>query len=435
MTSWLLTWALHTADLFRLMAPYLLLGLLLAGLLHVVVPRGWVARHMAGRGWFASAKAALVGIPLPLCSCGVIPFADSLRRQGASKSTTTSFLISTPQTGVDSILATSAMLGLPLAAWRVLTALVSGVLGGVLVGATESRRPGHADHALSEAGADLPRGLKARIREMFSYGMGMLVEDIAFWLVVGLAAGGAISAFVPSSFFTQQLGHPLLQMGAVLAVSVPLYVCATGSIPVAAAMVAKGLPMGAAVVFLIAGPATNVATLTVFSRVLGRRVVAIYLGTILVASIAFGLAFEALFPHMGLPPALSHHHETGPMTGVSWLEWATSAVLVVAMVRALYGKGRERLRNWGRTSPEPSLSPATGDSMGTIELSIEGMTCRHCQGNVKQALTDVEGVEQVEVFLEEGAARVKGDHVDPARLVKAVEDSGYEARARRPGDA
>ena len=426
MSSWLASWAIETADLFRLMAPYLLLGLVLAGLLHVLVPKAWVTKHMGGHGVGAAVKAALVGIPLPLCSCGVIPFADSLKRQGASKSSITSFLIATPQTGVDSIMATTAMLGPVVAFWRVITALVSGVIGGTLAGVVDPEKPDHVAAAHGGAGAALPKGWKAKGRELVSYGLGMLMEDIAFWLVVGMAVGGAIAAFVPEDLFTSAVTHPVLQWGAVMVVAVPLYVCATGSIPIAAALVAKGLPLGAAIVFLIAGPATNVATLTVFTRALGRRVVAVYLGTIVVVSLAFGLAFEWLFPGAGLPIAMGQHHDHGLMAQVTWWEWATSAVLVAALARALWIRGVARV---ARRRPAPvSSEPKLGDNaMDIINLDVKGMSCGHCTGAVEKALSAMDGVRAVDVTLETGRVVVYGNGLDTAALIATVVDKGYQA--------
>jgi uncharacterized membrane protein YraQ (UPF0718 family)/copper chaperone CopZ len=432
LASWLTVWAVETADLFRLMAPYLLLGLLLAGLLHVTVPKAWVTRHMGGRGLGAAVKAALVGIPLPLCSCGVIPFADSLKRQGASRTSITSFLIATPQTGVDSILATSAMLGPVVAVWRVITALVSGVVGGVLAGAVEPEEDRAGPEELPTGGG-LPRGWKAKGRELLSYGMGMLMEDIAFWLTVGMVAGGAIAAFVPDDLFTSAVSHPVLQWGAVMVVAVPLYVCATGSIPIAAALVAKGLPLGAAIVFLIAGPATNVATLTVFTRALGRRVVAVYLGTIVVVSLAFGLAFDLLFPGAGLPVSMAHHHEHGLLETVTWWEWASSVVLVVALARALWIRGRARVARWRAADvPDPIPNQHGENDMDIISLDVQGMTCGHCSGSVEKALSAIDGVRVVDVTLATGRVVVYGNGLDSQALIAAVVDKGYEAQEAKP---
>jgi len=455
-------WLLQALDLFRLMAPYLLLGFFLAGLLHVLVPREWVARHLGGRGLKAAVKAALVGTPLPLCSCGVIPFADLLKRQGASRAAITSFLISTPQTGVDSILASYGMLGLPVTLWKVLTALVSGILGGVLSGrlvrdtADGAPSAAPAGAPLSAPSAMLPaerrvRSLAARARNAFSYGLGTLVQEVAGWLVVGTLIGGAIAAFVPDDFLARNFPNPYLQMVAVLVVAVPLYVCATGSVPVAAALVMKGMPLGAAIVFLIAGPATNVATLTVFTKVLGRRTVVIYLAAIVVVSFAFGALFQVAFPnaelpltaqatvdghagHAGAQPAgQADHAAPGVLKQISWVQWASSVLLALLIARALILKVRPRWPRRARATAErrrPGVVPGKeAGTLDTVHLAVEGMTCGHCRGNVERALRAVTGVAEVRVSLEKHLATIRGEDLQIDALIAAVRACGYQAAA------
>ena len=426
-----MTWLSHTLELFLLMAPYLLLGFVLAGLLHVLVPQEWVARHLGGRGWRAAFKGALIGTPLPLCSCGVIPFAGLLRRQGASKSAIVSFLISTPQTGVDSILAAYAILGLPLALWKVLTAMVSGVIGGSLAGLTEGQPSLHTAEASSccvathDCGA-ATRSPASKVRAAATYGLGTLIEDVAIWLVIGTFLGGAISAFVPDALLANFFPNPYIQMLAVLVIAVPLYVCATGSVPVAAALILKGMPLGAAIVFLIAGPATNVATLSVFTKVLGRRTVGIYLGTIIVVSIAFGILFQLLFPGIELPGALpgAHAHgETAGLATAAWWEWGATMVLGLLVLRALAKKARAR-----RRSPSPAAAPdSTPEPTDSHRLSVVGMNCGHCTGQVEQALKSVPGVIAVTVSLEHAHASVQGRAISREALIAAVEKAGFRA--------
>lgn len=418
------TWLTHTLELFLLMAPYLLLGFVLAGILHGIVPQQWVARHLGGRGWWAALKGALIGTPLPLCSCGVIPFAGLLRRQGASKPAIVSFLISTPQTGVDSILAAYAILGLPLALWKVLTAMVSGVIGGILSGLGQppltAEPPEESDCGSAHGSCCAAPGKPiSRLREMTVYGLGTLIEDVALWLVIGTFVGGAIAAFVPDNLLTGLFPNPFIQMLAVLVVAVPLYVCATGSVPVAAALVLKGMPLGAAVVFLIAGPATNVATLSVFTKVLGRRTVAVYLGTILVVSIAFGILFQLLFPNLQLPGTLPGGHAHDAASGLataSWWEWSATVLLGLLVLRALINKVR-------------ALRRADSASAGSEEytLSVVGMNCGHCTGQVEQALKSVPGVAAVSVSLEHARATVRGDAISHDALIAAVAKVGYRA--------
>jgi len=411
-------WLMHALDMFRLMAPYLLFGFLIAGALHVLVPKSWVARHLGGGGLPASVRAALIGTPLPLCSCGVVPFAELLKKQGASKPAITSFLISTPQTGVDSILAAYAILGLPLALWKVMTAAVSGVIGGT-VASWVDRTP--RAEAVAGPVADGGRSVSAALR----YGLGNLLDDVAFWLLVGVMVGGAIAAFVPDGFLSREFLHPSLQIIAVLAVAVPLYVCATGSVPVAAALVLKGMPLGAAVVFLIAGPATNVATLAVFGKVLGKRILAVYLGSIVIVSVVFGLLFQVIFPHAHLAPSLQGAHvHSEPLAEVTWWEWASVMVLGGLMVRVFL---RRLVRRFGRTRGSAPAA-ARGE---TMRLQVAGMSCAHCRRSVEKALAAIAGVTGVEVSLERAEARVTGEALNADALIDAVRRRGFTA-SRRP---
>ena len=277
------------------MSPYLLLGFLIAGLLHAFVPGRFYARYLSGNNFRSVALAALFGVPLPLCSCGVIPTAMAMRREGASKAATVSFLIATPQTGVDSILATSALLGLPFALIRPVAAFVTALFGGALVGAVTRREAPLRGETAAET-AVRPHTFWGRCRLALSYGFGEMIQDIGRWLVIGLLLAGLITIFVPDDFFAVSEQHPLLGMLVVLALSIPMYLCATGSVPIAAALMLKGLTPGAALVLLMAGPATNMAAILVIGKVLGRRTLLLYLGAIILGAIAFGLGIDTLLP-------------------------------------------------------------------------------------------------------------------------------------------
>ena len=261
------------------MSPYLLLGFLVAGLLHAFVPGSLYSRYLSGANLRSVLLAALFGIPLPLCSCGVIPTAMSLRKEGASKGATTSFLIATPQTGVDSILATYSILGLPFAILRPIAALVTSVFGGVLVNAADKAPSTPVDDSAAvcdNEGTCAPTtptytGFVDRLKTALRYGFVDMVQDIGKWLVIGLVVAGLITLFVPNDFFVRFADRPLLAYVVVLLIAIPMYVCATGSIPVAAALMLKGLSPGAALVFLMAGPASNMASILVIRRVMGQR--------------------------------------------------------------------------------------------------------------------------------------------------------------------
>ncbi|OHB67275.1 MAG: hypothetical protein A2Y77_07615 [Planctomycetes bacterium RBG_13_62_9] len=303
------------------MSPYLLFGFLVAGLLSVFVSQRMVERHLGGQGIGPLLKASLFGIPLPLCSCGVIPVSMSLHKHGASKGATISFLLSTPQTGVDSIFVTYSLLGPVLAIFRPLIALVTGLVGGILVNVfgqslqygirhppsedvppAEEKCAGQCCHAV-KPGRKLLDGLR--------YGFLTLPRDIGKPLLVGLVVAALISAFVPDDFFAEHIGTGLPSMLLMMVVGIPIYVCASASVPVAAAMILKGLSPGAAFVFLMTGPATNAAGLATIWNTLGRRTAILYLVTVAVCALAGGLLLDAIIPHMELAAA-THLHDMGP---------------------------------------------------------------------------------------------------------------------------
>ena len=244
------------------MAPYLLLGFFFAGLLRAFVPKSIYRKHLAPRNMKSVVKAALLGIPLPLCSCGVIPTSVGLRREGASHGACTSFLIATPQTGVDSIAATYSLMGLPFAIVRPIAALFTSMFGGWLV-----NKFAHEDETLSEettketAECNCDQQTSPSFWNNFisamRYAFVEMLQDVGKWLVVGLLIAALITVAVPNEWLAALHDYKLLNMLIVLAVAIPMYVCATGSIPIAVSLMAKGLTPGAALVLLMAGPAVN----------------------------------------------------------------------------------------------------------------------------------------------------------------------------------
>jgi uncharacterized membrane protein YraQ (UPF0718 family) len=315
------------------MSPYLLFGFLVAGLLSVLVSQRMVERHLGGRGVGPLVKASLFGIPLPLCSCGVIPVSMSLHKHGASKGATISFLLSTPQTGVDSIFVTYSLLGPVFAVFRPLMALATGLFGGMLVNVfgqnpqVESPQPaeekctGPCCHA-AKPGRKLLNGLR--------YGLLTLPRDIGKPLLVGLVIAALISAFVPSNFFAEYLGTGLPAMLLMMVLGIPVYVCASASVPVAAAMILKGLSPGAAFVFLMTGPATNAAGLATIWNTLGRRTGILYLLTVATCALVGGLLLDAIIPHIELAAA-SHLHDMGP----TLLQHLSAVILLAVLGYAL----------------------------------------------------------------------------------------------------
>ena len=296
---------------FAEMSPYLLFGFFVAGLLSMLVSRKMVERHLGGPGVLPLFKAAIFGVPLPLCSCGVIPVSMSLHKHGAGKGATISFLLSTPQTGVDSILVTYSLLGPVFAIFRPLVALVTGVVGGLLVnvfGQKSDVSAPSADPALN--GAPNPTWTK-RFLDGMEYAFVTLPRDIGKPLLVGLAIAAIISALTPDDFFADKLGRGLPAMLVMMAVGIPIYVCASASVPVAAALILKGLSPGAALVFLMTGPATNAAGLATIWNVMGRRTALLYLATVAGCALAAGLLLDALVSRMEIE-TVSHVHQMIP---------------------------------------------------------------------------------------------------------------------------
>ena len=270
------------------MAPYLLLGFFIAGVLHVFVPQRFYAKYLSRNNKLSVVWAALLGIPLPLCSCGVIPTAIGLKNEKASKGAIASFLIATPQTGIDSILATFSLMGLGFAIIRPTAALITGVCGGLLVNRLV-RDDDVVD--IDSCSCQVEKGNK--VWRVLKYAYYDMLRDIGLRLIIGLVVAALIQVAVPDEFFLQFGSQPLLQMLVLLVIAIPMYICSTGSIPVAAALMVKGLSPGAALVMLMAGPAVNLASILVVHKSMGRRFTSIYLMTIVAFAILFGLLLNA----------------------------------------------------------------------------------------------------------------------------------------------
>jgi uncharacterized membrane protein YraQ (UPF0718 family)/copper chaperone CopZ len=384
------------------LAPWLLLGMIVAGLLHVLLPKDFLRKHLRGRsGVF---KAVALGVPLPLCSCGVIPAGLGLKRDGASDGASVGFLISTPQTGVDSILVSSSFLGWPFAIFKVLAAFVTGIVGGLLTDAL-TKSDTTLDEAESMDSAQESRGFREGVAHAIQ-----ILDTIWIWIIFGVVASAAITHWMPTSFLDEMNSWGSLgAMFAVLLVSLPLYVCATSSVPIAAALVAGGLPAGSALVFLMAGPATNLATIGALYRAFGRRTTFIYLGTIIVFSMAFGFFFDVLLERTDI--SLTSHHEHQ-----AW--WAlTCAWILVGLMAYLMGQSLSR---WFRRR-----QALTGSHANQLEIRVSGMTCNGCVNRLEGALSARDDIDRVQVILEPGKAIVHGS-IGLEDLRGAIEQCGFE---------
>lgn len=342
MLDYLITYLLSCWDVLREAAPWVLLGFAAAGAIHAFVPAESLARHLGGRGPGSVLKAALVGIPLPLCSCGVLPVAAGLRRGGAGRGATASFLVSTPETGVDSIAVTWALMDplmtllRPVAAF--VTALAAGLAANLLpeppavpaLGQREQAAPaepaGGCTGGCCNGRCAVPGAAPSRLAAGWAFVRDDLLPDIGPWLMLGVLVAGLIAVLVPESALASLPGGEWASMLGMLVVAVPLYICATSSTPVAAALVLKGLSPGAALVLLLAGPATNAATIAVVGRILGRAVVPVYVGAIVACSLAMGWTANRLYELAGIDPAASIQEAAAALPPA--LETAAAALLV-----------------------------------------------------------------------------------------------------------
>jgi len=400
------------------MSPYLLLGFLIAGVLHAFVPSSIYSRYLSGTGWRSVVTAAAFGIPLPLCSCGVLPTAVALRRSGASRAASTSFLIATPQTGVDSIAATYSMMGLPFAVLRPVAALVTALCGGLAVGRLERR--GALPDVKTEDGEDgsyefseVPHGLWNKVVAALRYGLWEMMQNIGKWLLLGLVVATLITVLLPDDFFTTWARWPLLNMVVIVAVAVPMYICATGSIPIAAALMLKGMSPGCALVLLMAGPAANVASMLVIGRAFGRKATIAYLASIVLGAIGFGVVVDYVPGLREVFVGAMPHHMMSHSMGVSWLNTVCSVLLVTLVVAAMcYKYWKSYQINQHKTN-------------AMKEYKVKGMMCNHCKANVERGLAAVPGVDSVTVDLARGTALVEGQ-ADEQAIIDKIGELGYE---------
>ena len=430
------------------MSPYLLLGFLLAGLMHEFLPSTLYTNHLGKNNFRSVFLAALFGVPLPLCSCGVIPTAMGLRREGASKGATVSFLIATPQTGVDSIIATYSLMGLPFAIIRPIAAFLTAILGGTLVNKIEAPSPlplwGSASKPNNQEEKNKTLPLGGSLKGAFRYAFVEMMEDIGKWLVIGLVIAGIITAAVPDSWFTAFQGNTLYSILFVLLFSIPMYLCATGSIPIALALMIKGLTPGAALVLLMAGPASNVASILIINKVLGRKTLAIYLFSIIAGAITFALGIDYLLPAEWFTAPLANMQECCAHQP-GWFSILCTVLMVLLLLNALsphklFGghhhchchehdeihNSQCKIQNEEQENNHCE-APILHSSLFTLHFKISGMTCNHCAANAQKAIASVKGVESVTVSLDDGMAQVTGNFQEED-VRQAIESIGFSVK-------
>ena len=336
-------WLEATWNVLAISAPWLLAGFFFSGVIHLLLPAQFIKRELSTRGIGSVVKAAAVGIPLPLCSCSVIPVGVSLRREGATRGATASFCITTPEIGVDSFLLSYVLLGPLLAVVRVITAFISAVTTGFAIDLTDNA-PQHQEATPAPAQCcstdttseeKVPQGALSKLKKIFHFGFGSIFDDLSSPLTIGLLGAGFIAAIVPDTLFSNLNASPLLSMCIMLAASLPMYVCATSSTPLAAALIAKGLNPGAALVFLLAGPATNVATILVLKKELGRKALTIYLTGLTTLSLTAGAMTNLLLKDSTtLTPHLLEPHTTEH--ALHAVHYVGGYVLLILLVGSLF---------------------------------------------------------------------------------------------------
>lgn len=388
------------------LAPSLLFGAALAGVAHVLLPSNFAARQL--RGNLGVLKAVAFGVPLPLCSCGVLPAGLGLKRDGASNGASVGFLISTPQTGIDSMLVSASFLGWPFALFKVVSAAVTGVVGGWLADRVGDGRDVEA--AVASHGST-----RRTWRSMIEQAMEIL-RSIWGWLVVGVLISAAIEVWVPAQVWAEVATWGGLGAAvAALLISLPLYVCATASVPIAAALVAGGMPAGAALVFLMAGPATNAATVGAIFRSFGGKILGVYLGTLVLGSMAFGLAFDFLLG--GAATAAHEHHGES-----SW--WVLASTVLLLVLLAWFAL--DDARRWWRGR----RSGLASEGSEVLTLGVEGMTCNGCVQHLERALEQQTEIDSAAATLKPGRVEVRGSVSEP-RLRELIAEAGYRADGGR----
>ena len=490
--------------LFSEMAPFLLLGFLLAGILHVWVPNHLYVPKISKPNFKSVLWSALFGVPLPICSCGVIPTSIALRKEGASKGASVSFLISTPATGVDSILATYSLLGGPFAILRPVAAFVTAMIGGVftnlatknepetgvaVIGESHEHEHRHEHHEGCGCEGDCcscdhddddeheKKSFAQKVKETFEYGFVNMIGDVSKWLIIGLLLGALIAAFVPDDFFLFLHEYPLLCMLVVLVLAMPMYTCATGSIPLALALVEKGVTPGAALVLLMAGPATSIASMLVVGKAFGKRTLVAYLVSIAFGAMFFGFIVDTFLMDTFLASMLPHGsaecHGHGALGVFDYICAALFAALIIYAKFAHKGCGCGHCGcgcgDHDCCCDGPSAGSGTCDccegedhceceehhhhehgkdgelaeppcKCGHQEhhhhdehvvetYRVNGMNCSHCKACVEKAVRALDGVISAEADVSKKELRVvwhDEDDINETALKKAVDEAGFE---------
>jgi len=407
----------NLVELFNKISPFLILGFLISGILSILLTVEMISKYLGKKSFSSIFFASLFGVPLPLCSCGVIPVTAYLRNHGASKGSAASFLISTPQTGVDSIMVTYSLLGPLMALYRPIIAFISGLIGGFVINKYDSSSDAVEKNSCDED-CCIEYDSKSRLIKILHYGFVRLPLDIFKPLIVGLLLSALISIIIPDNSFIS-IGGGILGMFIMLFVSLPMYICATASIPLAFIFLEKGFSLGAILVFLMAGPATNITTITVTLKILGKKSTAIYLSTIVLISLISGYVLDLILIKDYFENQSTHLHEHHGI-----LTYICSSLLFLIIVNSI------RIKYFFNNENLATNSASSENQKNSFHIYIEGMTCSHCVDSVKKSLLNLKGVKKVQIFLNLGQVNIFGEDLSEDLIEEKILSLGYTIKEK-----
>ncbi|MCD6322814.1 MAG: SO_0444 family Cu/Zn efflux transporter, partial [Clostridiales bacterium] len=410
---------------------YMMIGLLLVGIMNIFLKKEFIANHLGKNSLWSIIKASLLGVPLPLCSCGVVPTGLYLKEKGASDSTAVSFLISTPQTGVDSIIATYGLMGATFAWYRPLAAFISGVLGGFFVKIfgkkthtettisenNEITNESYTDEKSNTKSSEITSTFKEKIRKSTTYAFGTFLSDISVHFIVGLLIAALISVLIPDTLLVELgINSGIWAMLVMIVIGLPMYICSTSSIPIALSLMAKGVSPGAAFVFLFMGPFTNVASLAIISRKLGKRTTVLYVVGAIITALAFGFLLDVLAPILSFPAydEISKHSVKG-----AWgiIQIVVAGIFFILVFYTIFKKIKANF-----ISNKKNIS-----SEGVVyKFKVEGMHCDGCASGLRDKLILEKRIVSADVSFTTSQAVVSGN-ISSDGINKLIEKAGYSA--------
>ncbi|NQZ57742.1 MAG: permease [Lentisphaeraceae bacterium] len=384
---------------------WFLLGLFIAALMHVFVPHSFFKRWLGKSSIGNVVKAAFIGVPMPLCSCGVVPTVIAMKKKGASDSSCLSFLVSTPQTGVDSVLVSASFLSWPFAIFKLLSAFVIGIAGGALHCFFIKETVSEEDDLEDKVNGKPVNKLKA----IYDFAYNELFYTLWRWMLAGIIISALLSTYISADYLNETLfADAFYGSIAALFLSIPMYICATSSVPIAAVLVAKGMSPAVAIVFLIAGPATNIATLGLIYKAFGKSFTAIYLLVVSLGSLICAWCFESVIS-TSITGHLSHHHHEGAL-----LEYIFAIIFSIALCSFLIRDIRSFI-----------LSLST-KSLPELQMNVYGMSCQGCVRKIRNYVVENELADDMNGDPQGNSVTFLGRKLNAAKLRDAVLSCGFK---------